>query len=166
MYYGTHYMKKKPHTILHIPYMYPSSSDPILGCYIERLVKTLGGVSKGHMVCVVKKPCYSSIKGRFRWLLMLRACCKQADLYHAHFGHAGTLIHILIALKLIPKKPVTTTYCGSDILRRYWIAHINRYFSRFNDVSIIQNDEMYHKTKGKRKEIITYGTDTELFRPL
>jgi len=149
--------------VLHLTNAYPTVNKSYFGIFV-----------KNQVDCLMRKGISISVKeigrffGGYRKVFFIRKEVDSADLIHCHFGHVGT---ICLPWRFLKHKPVVVSYCGSDILgnrgmKQVFFSRINSFFSRFPDCAIVMSSEMAAKIKARKKKIIPYGTNTELFKEI
>lgn len=95
----------------------------------------------------------------------------QVDLLHAHYGYCGWVARLQF------KKPVVVTFMGSDILGArvvggrmnsfsYIEIFLNKILARLVDAVIVMTPQMAQKLNPVRSHVLSYGIDTERFRPM
>lgn len=82
------------------------------------------------------------------------------DLVHAHYGLVGPF-----ALAQ-PSRPVVLTLWGTDLMSEMaWLRGISRVGAKLVDTTILPSKAMAD-TLGTEFELVPFGVDTELFRPI
>ncbi len=95
---------------------------------------------------------------KFFWM-SLRGDLDSYDLIHAHYGFHGVVARCQF------RKPVVLSLMGSDVYRK-WERQIARVLVKMVDAVIVPGRQMCALVDDYPAEVIPYGTDLDLFKPM
>ena len=159
--------------VLHITNMYPKEEKVHFGSFVKTQIDALKRCRNLQIEVLVIK----DGKGLLRYLRsigdILHEVRREYDIIHCHFGHTGSIVKLLN-----PRKPIITSYCGSDLFgtmtknnkipfKSRMLAKINAMLANRDSWSIVKSESLKKKLKkNKNISVIPNGVDLHIFKPI
>lgn len=157
--------------VLCVTAAYPTPNNQRRGSFIAFQVDSLKKMGIEVDVCLLKGSNLSKyLVGIGRVRRMLRT--KSYDVVHAYYMYAGW------TARLATLSPVVVTYLGNDVLGdvnekgeyKRGSVSIHRFLSNalalFCSMNVLMSEQMSRILRTRRKIIIPFGVDIQVFRPL
>lgn len=90
------------------------------------------------------------------WNVQIR---NKYDLVHAHYGYCGYVARTQL------RRPVVVTFRGSDVFAKYE-RPLSRWIARYVNQTIVMTGQMKKVLGQASAQVIPYGIDFELFKPM